>query len=63
MRITKVYTKTGDKGQTSLVGGVRICKSDIRLESYGTVDELNAHIGLLCTEVSDDTILSFSTLR
>lgn len=59
MRITKVYTKTGDKGQTSLVGGVRISKSDIRLESYGTVDELNAHIGLLCTEVSDDTILSF----
>ena len=50
MRITKVYTKTGDKGQTSLVGGVRISKSDIRLESYGTVDEWNAHIGVVCTE-------------
>jgi cob(I)alamin adenosyltransferase len=43
----KVYTKTGDKGMTSLVGGTRISKSDIRLEAYGTVDELNSYIGLL----------------
>ena len=42
-----VYTRTGDKGTTSLVGGQRVLKSDIRLESYGTVDELNSHIGLL----------------
>lgn len=42
-----VYTRTGDKGITSLVGGQRVAKSDIRLESYGTVDELNSHIGLL----------------
>ena len=42
-----VYTRTGDKGTTSLVGGQRVAKSDIRLESYGTVDELNSHIGLL----------------
>lgn len=47
MKITKVYTKTGDKGTTSLVGGVRIKKSEMRLEAYGTVDELNASIGLL----------------
>ena len=47
MKITKVYTKTGDKGMTSLVGGIRIKKSDIRLEAYGTVDELSAHLGLL----------------
>jgi cob(I)alamin adenosyltransferase len=47
MKITKVYTRTGDKGTTSLVGGVRIKKSDIRLEAYGTVDELSAHLGLL----------------
>lgn len=42
-----VYTRTGDKGTTSLVGGQRVLKSDFRLESYGTVDELNSHIGLL----------------
>lgn len=47
MKITKVYTRTGDKGQTSLVGGVRIKKSDIRLEAYGTVDELSAQLGML----------------
>ena len=47
MKITKVYTRTGDEGMTSLVGGVRIKKSDVRLEAYGTVDELSAHLGLL----------------
>ena len=47
MKITKVYTRTGDKGETSLVGGVTIKKSDIRLEAYGTVDELSAHLGML----------------
>ncbi|MCX8079770.1 MAG: cob(I)yrinic acid a,c-diamide adenosyltransferase [Bacteroidia bacterium] len=44
---SKVYTKTGDKGQTSLIGGTRVSKSDIRIEAYGTVDELNSFIGLL----------------
>lgn len=43
----KIYTKTGDKGGTSLIGGVRVPKSHIRIESYGTVDELNSHIGLV----------------
>lgn len=47
MKITKVYTRTGDKGTTSLVGGIRIRKSDARLEAYGTVDELSANLGLL----------------
>lgn len=47
--ITKVYTRTGDKGLTSLVGGIRIKKTDIRLEAYGTVDELSAHLGLLAS--------------
>jgi len=47
MKITKVYTRTGDQGKTSLVGGVRIAKSDIRLEAYGTVDELSAQLGML----------------
>lgn len=43
----KIYTKQGDKGQTSLVDGSPIKKSDIRLKTYGTVDELNSHLGLL----------------
>ena len=53
MKITKVYTRTGDKGTTSLVGGVRIKKNDIRLEAYGTVDELSAHLGLLVALLPD----------
>ena len=43
----KIYTKTGDKGETSLFGGSRLPKSHLRIEAYGNVDELNAHIGLL----------------
>jgi cob(I)alamin adenosyltransferase len=43
----KIYTKTGDKGQTSLIGGTRVPKHHIRIETYGTVDELNSWIGLL----------------
>jgi cob(I)alamin adenosyltransferase len=43
----KIYTKTGDKGTTALFGGTRVPKHHIRIESYGTVDELNSHIGLL----------------
>lgn len=53
MKITKVYTRTGDKGMTSLVGGVRIKKTDVRLEAYGTVDELSAHLGLLASLLPD----------
>lgn len=49
MRITKVYTRTGDKGSTSLADGTRVPKSDARIETYGTVDELNSVIGL-CLE-------------
>lgn len=43
----KVYTKTGDKGTTALFGGTRVPKDHIRIESHGTVDELNSHIGLI----------------
>ncbi len=46
MRIDKVYTRGGDQGQTSLIGGDRVSKADPRLDCYGTVDELNAVIGL-----------------
>ncbi len=49
MRITKVYTRTGDKGLTQLVGGRRVSKNHVRIESYGTVDELNAIVGLART--------------
>ena len=42
----KIYTKTGDKGKTSLIGGTKVFKSDLRIEAYGTVDELNSFIGL-----------------
>jgi cob(I)alamin adenosyltransferase len=45
----KLYTKTGDKGQTGLIGGTRVAKNDVRLEAYGTIDELNSFIGLLTT--------------
>jgi cob(I)alamin adenosyltransferase len=50
----KVYTKTGDKGQTSLIGGTRVPKHHIRIESYGTVDELNSYIGLIRDQQIDD---------
>jgi cob(I)alamin adenosyltransferase len=43
----KIYTKTGDKGFTSLIGGTRVAKYNLRIESYGTVDELNSYIGLI----------------
>lgn len=43
----KIYTKTGDAGKTSLIGGTKVPKSHIRIEAYGTVDELNSYIGLL----------------
>ena len=49
----KIYTKTGDKGKTSLIGGTKVLKSDLRIESYGTVDELNSYIGL-CRDVLTD---------
>jgi cob(I)alamin adenosyltransferase len=49
----KIYTKTGDKGQTSLIGGTRLPKHHIRIEAYGTVDELNSHIGLLRDVITD----------
>lgn len=50
----KIYTKTGDKGQTSLLGGTRVAKHHIRIEAYGTVDELNSHIGLIRDQDLDE---------
>ncbi|MEP7141744.1 MAG: cob(I)yrinic acid a,c-diamide adenosyltransferase [Ferruginibacter sp.] len=50
----KIYTKTGDLGKTSLIGGTKVPKSHLRIESYGTVDELNSYIGLVSDLASDD---------
>ena len=50
---SKIYTKTGDAGKTSLIGGTKVPKSHIRIQAYGTVDELNAFIGLLNDQLSD----------
>ena len=53
MKITKVYTRRGDMGETSLVGGQRVSKASARLEAYGTVDELSSHLGLLAAMLAD----------
>ena len=47
MSKAKIYTRTGDEGQTSLIGGKRVSKCSLRLEAYGAVDELNSTLGLL----------------
>src|SRR5215216_4992127 len=56
MRISKVYTRTGDKGETSLVGGERVSKASLRVETYGEVDELNSIIGLVRARLNDEAI-------
>ena len=56
----KIYTKTGDKGTTSLIGGTKVSKAHLRIEAYGTVDELNSYIGLckdLLTDKNSNTVL------
>ncbi|NLY25423.1 MAG: cob(I)yrinic acid a,c-diamide adenosyltransferase [Bacteroidales bacterium] len=53
MKKSIIYTKTGDKGATSLVGGTRVQKTHIRLESYGTIDELNSYVGWLNCEIKE----------
>ena len=55
----KIYTKTGDEGMTSLVGGKRVKKCCARLDSYGSVDELNSFIGLLVTYITDEADIAF----
>ena len=51
----KVYTRTGDTGNTSLIGGKRVSKTCQRIESYGTIDELNSQVGLLLTYINNNT--------
>lgn len=55
----KIYTKKGDKGETSLLGGTRVKKSNIRIETYGTVDELNSWIGLIRDQSIDVLVKKF----
>lgn len=52
----KIYTKTGDKGETGLFGGERVSKSNCRIDAYGTIDELNAFIGLAITELKSKDV-------
>lgn len=52
----KIYTKTGDKGTTALIGGARVPKDDLRIQAYGTVDELNSYIGLLRDQNPSDEL-------
>lgn len=54
----KIYTRTGDDGTTGLIGGQRLKKSDLRIESYGTIDELNAVIGLALAQLAQSEALS-----
>lgn len=54
----KIYTKTGDMGQTSLVEGTRVSKTDIRLEAYGTVDELNSFVGFLMANIDEEKTIT-----
>lgn len=53
----KIYTKTGDSGQTGLFGGARVSKDDVRVEAYGTVDELNSFIGLFLSKIQEMSII------
>lgn len=57
MKKSSVYTKTGDKGTTALVGGMRVAKAHVRLDAYGTIDELNAFTGSLICEIDDENDL------
>ena len=50
----KIYTKTGDKGQTSLLSGSRVSKAELRLEAYGTLDEVNSLLGVLVSTLPTD---------
>ncbi len=54
----KIYTKTGDKGETALYGGTRVSKASARVESYGNIDELNSFIGFAKAQIEDEKVLS-----
>ena len=58
MKVMKVYTKTGDRGTTALIGGERVFKTDERVEAYGSVDELSAFAALLADELRKEAALA-----
>src|SRR4051812_7451451 len=61
--LNRIYTKTGDKGETHLAGGQRVSKDSLRIECYGTVDELNAFVGMACVSASDSVVELTAILR
>ena len=60
--LNKIYTKTGDKGETSLVGGMRVAKHSLRPEAFGEIDELNSIIGVVRTYISDKSFFDFNNI-
>jgi cob(I)alamin adenosyltransferase len=63
VRLTRIYTRTGDAGDTSLTTGARVSKADLRVEAYGAVDETNACLGLARLHTSDDALLDAMLAR
>ena len=61
--MANLYTKTGDKGQTSLVGGSRVSKSSLRVECYGTIDEANSMLGLAYAQTGNISAPRFTASR
>lgn len=62
VRLTKIYTRTGDNGETSLGDGTRISKEDLRVETYGTIDEVNSIIGLVRTHTKDSELINLDNI-
>ena len=63
VKLTKIYTKTGDKGQTSLASGKRVSKDNSRIKAYGTVDELNSILGIVRYKVSKKIVKVISEIQ
>ena len=59
----KIYTKTGDKGETGLFGGQRVSKADLKIDTYGTIDELNSHIGLVKDVCNNDQVIHLKQIQ
>src|SRR4051794_24158440 len=62
LALNRIYTRAGDKGQTHLAGGQRVSKDALRIEMYGTVDELNADIGLACVAAADERVAGLHSI-
>jgi cob(I)alamin adenosyltransferase len=63
LALNRIYTKTGDQGETHLAGGQRVSKDSLRIECYGTVDELNAFVGMACVSAADSVAALVPILR